>query len=64
MKKSTAEKKFLEAMDALHEAGEHPVNYCLGYVRGCMVNSQSSDYLHEWDDGYMRIHLSDGEQIH
>jgi hypothetical protein len=63
-KKSKAEKKFLESLDMLQAAGECPVNYALSYVRGYMKGHNAFDYLHEFEDGCMRIRLNENEQIH
>lgn len=64
MRKKLAEKKFCEAMEALTLAGESPVNYCLSYVRGYMHSEHQADYLHEWDDGCMRLSMTEGDQLH
>lgn len=51
-------------MDALAEVGESPLNYCLSFARGCMAAEKKTEYLHEWEDGTMRLKVSDGEQVH
>ncbi|ELE3279018.1 hypothetical protein RLQ86_004701, partial [Salmonella enterica subsp. enterica serovar Tucson] len=52
------------AMDALAKVGESPLNYCLSYARGFMAAENKTEYLHEWEDGTMRLKVSDGEQVH
>lgn len=63
-KKKIADKKFQEAMQAVHAAGEDRVNYCLSFIRGYLNSVGKTEMLHEWDDACMHIKLSDGEQIH
>lgn len=62
--KKVADKKFQDAMQAVHEAGEDRVNYCLSFIRGYMESTGKNEMLHECDDACMRIKLSSGEQIH
>ncbi|QCT21787.1 hypothetical protein FEM41_20070 [Jejubacter calystegiae] len=64
MRKSKAEKLFCDAIEALRKCGESPENYCLSYMRGYMHVHKKSEYLHEWEDGTMRLKLTEGEQIH
>lgn len=64
MRKKQAEKLFCDAMDALAKVGESPLNYCLSYARGFMAAENKTEYLHEWEDGTMRLKVSDGEQVH
>ncbi|WP_223173855.1 hypothetical protein, partial [Salmonella enterica] len=64
MRKKQAEKLFCDAMDALAKVGESPLNYCLSYARGFMAAENKKEYLHEWEDGTMRLKVSDGEQVH
>ncbi|HGY1466837.1 TPA: hypothetical protein ACNVLA_003749 [Klebsiella aerogenes] len=63
-KKKIADKKFQEAMTAVHNAGEDRVNYCLSFIRGYLDSIGKTEMLHEWDDACMRIKLSAGEQLH
>lgn len=63
-KKKIADKKFQEAMQAVHAAGEDRVNYCLSFIRGYLDSKGKTEMLHEWDDACMRIKLSVGQQIH
>ncbi|MFV6998982.1 hypothetical protein ACNPLN_06755 [Klebsiella pneumoniae] len=63
-KKKIADKKFQEAMLAVHNAGEDRVNYCLSFIRGYLESIGKTEMIHEWDDACMRIKLSEGEQIH
>lgn len=63
-KTKLAEQKFVAAMEALIECGESPLNYCLAYARGHMHAQGEVEYLHEWEDGTMRLRLQEGEQIH
>lgn len=64
MRKKQAEKLFCDAMDALAKVGESPLNYCMSYARGFMAVENKTEYLHEWEDGTMRLKVSDGEQVH
>lgn len=63
-KKKIADKKFQEAMQAVHAAGEDRVNYCLSFLRGYLESKGETEMIHEWDDACMRIRLSANEQIH
>lgn len=63
-KKKIADKKFQEAMLAVHAAGEDRVNYCLSFIRGYLESTGKAEMIHEWDDASMRIKLSASEQIH
>lgn len=44
--------------------GRMSMNYCLSYARGFMAAENKKEYLHEWEDGTMRLKVSDGEQVH
>ncbi len=59
MRKSQAEKKFSEALDALWTCGEDPINYALSYVWGRMDRSQRNEYVHEFEAKRVTVTLSD-----
>lgn len=64
MNKKQADKLFVKAMTAVHEAGEDRINYCLSFVRGYLESENKAEMLHEWEDASMRVKLTLGEQIH
>ncbi|EOC0832075.1 hypothetical protein ACI07J_003764 [Cronobacter sakazakii] len=64
MNKKQADKLFVKAMTAVHEAGEDRINYCLSFVRGYLEIENKAEMLHEWEDASMRVKLTLGEQIH
>lgn len=59
MRKSQAEKKFGEAIDALCSCGEDPINYALSYVWGRMAAAQRDEYIHEFESKRVTVTLSD-----